>query len=60
MILEHLGDAYRSSSKKAQAVDVYRRALEMLKSAPELQETENQARNLERKLKMLSRETADR
>ncbi len=60
MILEHLGDAYRSSSKKAQAVDVYRRALETLKSAPELQETEGQAQNLERKLKMLSRETADR
>jgi len=60
MILEHLGDAYRSSSKKAQAADVYRRALDALKAAPELQESPGQAQNLERKLKMLSRDTADR
>jgi len=60
MILEHLGDAYRSSSKKAQAADVYRRALDSLKAAPELQESPGQAQNLERKLKMLSRDTADR
>ena len=60
MILEHLGDAYRSSSKKAQAGDVYRRALDALKAAPELQESPGQAQNLERKLKMLSRDTADR
>ncbi len=60
LISEHLGDAYRRIAKKMQATEAYRRALEALLAAPELQEVKGQKQGLERKLKTLSTETADR
>jgi len=60
LIVEHLGDAYRGIAKRMQAVEAYRRALEALRAVPELQEVKGQKQGLERKLKMLSTETADR
>ena len=60
LINEHLGDAYRRTSKNAQAMEAYRRALNALIAAPELQEQKGQKQGLERKLKMLSTETSGR
>ncbi|HXN41086.1 MAG TPA: hypothetical protein VN918_04805, partial [Myxococcaceae bacterium] len=60
LIIEHLGDAYRRTSKNAQAGEAYRRALKALIAAPELQEHKGQKQALERKLKMLSTQTPGR
>lgn len=60
VIYEHLGDAYRSASNRTQAAAAYRRALEALRKEPNLRESSAQSQNLERKLKMLSKDTADR
>jgi len=60
VIYEHLGDAYRAASNRAQAAAAYRRALDALRKEPALRESSTQSQNLERKLKTLSKETADR
>jgi tetratricopeptide (TPR) repeat protein len=59
-ILEHLGDAYRRATKKAQAQEAYRKALEALKESTEAAEARTQRAGVERKLKMLSTDSADR
>jgi tetratricopeptide (TPR) repeat protein len=59
-VLEHLGDAYSKLAKRTQAVDAYRKALEVLRDEPELAESKSQKGGIEKKLKMLSSETADR
>jgi tetratricopeptide (TPR) repeat protein len=59
-IMEHLADAYRRASKKAQAAEAYRQAIEALRGAADDLEGKAQVPELERKLKMLSTETADR
>src|SRR5262249_44164147 len=60
LINEHLGDAYHSATNKVKAAAAYRKALEVLKAVPELQEVDGQSEGLEKKLKALSLETADR
>jgi tetratricopeptide (TPR) repeat protein len=55
LIIEHLGDAYQGISKRAQAADAYRRALDALRVAPpEPQDAKNLKLGLERKLKLVS------
>lgn len=55
LIIEHLGDAYRQSSRPSEAAEAYRRALEALKALPDLpQDSRAQLKGLERKLKILS------
>ncbi len=57
-IHEHLGDAYRQSSRPGQARDAYQRALETLRRSPERAESKHQRASLEKKLKQLSVEMA--
>ncbi|MCP3098555.1 tetratricopeptide repeat protein [Myxococcus sp. K15C18031901] len=54
VILEHLGDAYQKSARGAEAVGVWRRALEVLTLEPEAAAPPGQREVLERKLKALS------
>jgi len=60
VILEHLGDAYREVSRSAEAVSVWRRALEVLVLDPEASDPPQQRVQLERKLKKLSTEAGGR
>jgi tetratricopeptide (TPR) repeat protein len=60
VILEHLGDAYRATSRPQDAAGVWRRALEALALDPEAADPPEQPRVLERKLKELPTDAAGR
>ena len=61
VIAEHLGDAYRRASRPRDAEKAYRRALEVLREAPEgAEHPEAQQKSLEDKLKFLSPEPRSR
>jgi tetratricopeptide (TPR) repeat protein len=60
VILEHLGDAYQRVSRPAEAVDAWRRALEVLALNPEAADPPDQRVLIERKLKLLSTGAGDR
>lgn len=57
---EHLGDAYARLARQPEAVEAYRRALDALRENPELADTRAQRQALERKLKTLGSDVADR
>jgi tetratricopeptide (TPR) repeat protein len=61
-IIEHLGDAYHGTSNLNRAKDAYRRALDALHATPDPdpEEVKILRLGLERKIKLLSTETADR
>lgn len=59
-IEEHLGDAYLQSTRRAEAADAYRRALEALKENPELADSKAQRAAVERKLKAVTTELGQR
>jgi tetratricopeptide (TPR) repeat protein len=59
-IEEHLGDAYVKSTRRSEAADAYRRALEALKDSAELADAKAQRAAVERKLKAVTTELGQR
>jgi tetratricopeptide (TPR) repeat protein len=57
-LLEHLGDALTRAARRDQAAERYGRALELLKANPEGAERKSQRPEIERKLKVLSGDSA--
>lgn len=60
VINEHLGDAYSEVERRDRAAEAYRRALDALAASGDLEEARKRRPAIERKLKILSTESAGR